>query len=175
MYQSQTMKTLEVLFLDELAGMYDAERRIAGAWPKLIKPATCSKLQTALDNHLEKTKEQVARLEQVFRSIGEEAGGKICQAAVGLLKESDEIIAEFKGSPAINAAVIAAAQKIGHYEIASYGCLREWANILDHGEATEALDELLEQEKTADKALTILARSGKNDEACGVTSRMARA
>jgi ferritin-like metal-binding protein YciE len=112
------MKTLKDLFLDELADMYDAEHRIVRALPKIVKAATCTRLQAALQGHLKETQGQITKLERVFRSIGEKAKGKKCEATVGLLEEGDEIAAKFKGSPAINAALIAAAQKVEHYEIA---------------------------------------------------------
>ena len=159
------MKTLKDLFLDELADIYDAEQRIARALPKMAKAATCTRLQAALKKHLKETEGQITNLEEVFKSIGEKAKGKKCEATVGLLEEGDEIAAEFKGSPAINAALIAAGQKVEHYEIASYGCLHEWAGLLGHEEAAGLLKENLDQEKGADEALTELARSGNNEEA----------
>ena len=133
------MKTLETLFLDELMDMYDAEQRIVRALPKMIKAATCAKLQGALQSHWRETQGQVTKLERVFKSIGERARGKKCEATIGLLKEGDEIAGEFKGSPAINAALIAAAQKVEHYEMASYGCLHEWAGLLGHDTAAKLL------------------------------------
>lgn len=159
------MKTLKDLFLDELMDMYDAEQRIARALPKMVKAATCVHLQDALQKHLKETQGQIKNLEQVFKSIGEKAKGKKCEATVGLLEEGDEIAKEFKGSPAINAALIAAGQKVEHYEIASYGCLHEWAGLLGHEEAAELLKENLDQEKGADEALTEIARSHDNQKA----------
>ena len=159
------MKTLKDLFLDELMDMYDAEQRIARALPKMTKAATCTKLQAALQKHLKETQGQITDLERVFKSIGEKAKGKKCEATVGLLEEGDEIAAEFKGSQAINAALIAAAQKVEHYEIASYGCLVEWAGLLDNQEAAGLLQKILDQEKSADEALTEIARDGNNEEA----------
>ncbi len=159
------MKTLKDLFLDELMDMYDAEQRIARALPKMVKAATCVHLQDALQKHLKETQGQIQNLEQVFKSIGEKAKGKKCEATVGLLEEGDEIAKEFKGSPAINAALIAAGQKVEHYEIASYGCLHEWAGLLGHEEAAELLKENLDQEKGADEALTEIARSHDNEKA----------
>ncbi|MEY2408467.1 MAG: hypothetical protein QOF48_1137 [Verrucomicrobiota bacterium] len=157
-------KDLKDLFLDELQDMYDAEHRIIRALPKLAKAATNSDLQAALRAHLKETEGQVTKLDKVFRLIGEKAKAKKCEATVGLLKEGDEIAADFKGSPAINAALIAAAQKVEHYEIATYGCLREWAKKLGYEEASELLDQILEQEKGADEKLTALSRSS-NDQA----------
>ena len=159
------MKTLKDLFLDELNDMYDTEHRIERALPKLIKVATCTELQTALEKHLKETQGQIEKLEQVFVSIGEKATGKKCEATVGLLKEADEIAADFKGSPAINAALISAGQKVAHYEIASYGCLHEWADLLGHDEAATLLQEILAEEKAANETLTEVARNGNNQEA----------
>jgi ferritin-like metal-binding protein YciE len=159
------MKKLEELFFDELADIYDAEQRIVRALPKMKKAATCAHLREALDDHLEETKEHVVRLEKVFRSFGKTAKGKKCEATIGLLEEGDEIASEFKGAPAINAALICAAQKVEHYEIASYGCLTEWATMLENGEAAALLEETLWEEKGADEILTELARASSNEEA----------
>ncbi len=159
------MKTLKVLFLDELADMYDAERRIVKALPKMAKAATCDKLKEAILAHLKETEGHVTKVEQVFQSFDEKAKGKTCEATVGLLKEGDEIAADFKGSPAINAALISAAQKVEHYEMASYGCLHEWAGLLGNEKAAGLLQEILEQEKAANETLTELARASSNEEA----------
>src|SRR6187549_187697 len=159
------MKTLKDLFLDELADMYDAERRIVKALPKLAKAATCPDLQQAIRSHLRETEGHVKKLEQVFQSFGLKAKGKTCEATVGLLEEGDEIAADFKGSPAINAALISAAQKVEHYEMASYGCLHEWAERLGNREAAAILQEILDDEKAADASLSELARASSNEEA----------
>ncbi len=148
-----------------LNDMYDAEHRIVRALPKLIKAATCSDLQAALEKHLKETQGQIEKLEKVFVSIGENATGKKCEATVGLLKEADEIAADFKGSPAINAALISAGQKVEHYEIASYGCLHEWVGLLGHDEAAALLQEILAEERAANETLTEVARNGNNEEA----------
>lgn len=161
------MKTLKVLFLDELADIYDAERRTVKALPKMAKAATCDKLKRAILAHLKETEGHVTKLEKVFQLFDEKAKGKTCKATVGLLEEGDEIAADFKGSPAINAALISAAQKVEHYEMASYGCLHEWAGLLGNKEAAALLQEILEQEKAANETLTELARSSSNDEALG--------
>lgn len=161
------MKTLEDLFLDELADMYDAEQRIVKALPKMAKAATCDDLKAAIQSHLKETEGHVKKLEQVFQCFGEKAKGKTCEATKGLLEEGDEIAAEFKGSPAINAALIAAAQKVEHYEMASYGCLHEWAGLLENQKAVTILQGILEEEKAANEALTELARASSNKEALG--------
>ena len=154
--------------MDELADMYDAEKRIVKALPKLAKAATSEDLKAAIQAHLKETEGHVTKLEQVFKSFNEKAKGKTCEATVGLLKEGDEIAADFKGSPAINAALISAAQKVEHYEIASYGCLHEWAGLLGNAEAAELLEEILNEEKSADEGLTKLARASSNEEAVNV-------
>jgi ferritin-like metal-binding protein YciE len=158
-------KTLKCLFLDELADMYDAETRIVKALPKMAKAATCEKLKEAILAHLKETETHVTKLEQVFQLFDEKAKGKTCEATVGLLKEGGEIAADFKGSPAINAALISAAQKVEHYEMASYGCLHEWAGLLGNEEAAGLLQEILEQEKAANETLTKLARASSNEDA----------
>lgn len=160
-------KTLKDLFLDELADMYDAEKRIVKALPKMAKAATCTDLKGAIEAHLKETQGHVMKLEQVFQSFDEEAKGKTCEATKGLLEEGDEIAVEFKDSPAINAALIAAAQKVEHYEMASYGCLHEWAELLDNKEAAGLLEEILNEEKAANESLTKLARASSNEEALG--------
>ena len=162
------MKTLKDLFLAELKDMYDAEHRIIKALPKLAKAATCEKLKTSFLVHLEETRGQVTKLKKVFQTFGETAKAKKCKATVGLLKEGDEIAAENKGEPTINAALISAGQKVEHYEIASYGCLHEWAGLLGNSEAASLIEEILDEEKAANKKLTELARAGSNEEAlCG--------
>jgi ferritin-like metal-binding protein YciE len=161
------MKTLKDLFLNELADMYDAERRIVKALPKMAKAATCDELKAAIQSHLKETEGHVKKLEQLFQCFDVKAKGQTCEATVGLLAEGDEIAAEFKNSPAINAALIAAAQKVEHYEMASYGCLHEWAGLLGNPEAAGLLQEILEEEKAANESLTDLARAGKNQEALG--------
>ena len=161
------MKTLKDLFLDELADMYDAERRIIKALPKMAKAATCPDLREAILSHLKETEGQVRKLDQVFKSIGVKAKGKTCEATVGLLEEGDELAREFKGSPAINAALISAAQKVEHYEMASYGCLHEWAELLGNKEAAGLLKGILDQERGANESLNELAHSSLNQEALG--------
>ncbi len=159
------MKTLQNLFLGELADIYDAEQRLVKALPKMAKAATCTHLREALLAHLEETKGHVTKVEQIFECFDHKAKGKTCKATVGLLEEGDEIAEEYAGSPAINAALIAAAQKVEHYEIASYGCLHEWAGRLGNQKAADLLEEILDEEKTANASLTELALTRSNDEA----------
>jgi ferritin-like metal-binding protein YciE len=161
------MKTLKDLFLAELADMYDAEHRILKALPKLAKAATCEKLKGAFLSHLEETKGQVTKLQSVFRAFGAGPKRQKCQATVGLLEEGDELAAENQGEITINAALICAAQKVEHYEIASYGCLHEWAGLLENKKAGVLLKHILDQEKAANESLLMLACISCNHEALG--------
>ncbi|MGO8696111.1 MAG: ferritin-like domain-containing protein [Limisphaerales bacterium] len=156
--------TLQNLFLEELEDMYDAEHRITKALPKLIEAATCSELKAGLEKHLRETEGQITKLESIFRVFDEEPSTAKCEAIVGILAEGDTIVKKNKKTPTINAAIISAAQKVEHYEIASYGCLKAWANILGKNEAVRLIDEILEQEKKADQTLNTLSAS-KNQEA----------
>ncbi len=158
-------KTLKDLFLEELADMYDAEKRIVKALPKLAKAATCTDLKGAIEKHLQETQGHVTKLEQVFQCFDLEAKGKTCEASKGLLEEGDQIAADFKGSPAINAAIICAAQKVEHYEMASYGCLHEWAGLLGNKKATRLLEDILNEETAANDSLTKLAVAKSNQDA----------
>jgi ferritin-like metal-binding protein YciE len=161
------MKTLKDLFLDEVGDMYDAERRIVKALPKLVKAATCEKLKAALQAHLKETEGHVTKLEQVFQSLDQKAKGKTCKTTVALLEEGGDILTEFKGSPALNAALISAAQKVEHHEIASYGALHEWAKLLGNLKAADLLEEILGEEKAANATLTELALNSSDKEALG--------
>jgi ferritin-like metal-binding protein YciE len=159
------MSTLKDLFLDELADMYDAEKRISKALPKLAKAATSEELKEAFTSHLEETKGQITKLESVFEAFGEKAKGKTCKATVGILEEGDEITEENEDSPTLNAALIAAGQKVEHYEIASYTTLIEWARLLENDTAVDALEEILSQEEAASEKLESIAQSSANEEA----------
>lgn len=159
------MKTLEELFLNELADIYDAEKRIAKALPKMAKAAQSEELKEAIEAHLAETQEHAAKVEEVFALFDQKARSKTCEAAIGLLKEGEDIAAEFKGSPALDAAIIAAAQKVEHYEIAAYGTLRTWAALLENEDAADVLGEILDEEKAADATLSNIAKSQSNNEA----------
>jgi ferritin-like metal-binding protein YciE len=159
------MKTLVRLFLDELADIYYVENRLVKALPKLAKAATHEELRQAFEAHLRQTEAQVAKVEEVFAAFGEKPRAKKCEAITGLIEEANRIAADNKGSPTINAALISAAQKVEHYEIASYGCLREWADQLGNVPAVDLLQEILDEEKAADAKLTTLARTRCNEAA----------
>jgi len=158
-------ETLHDLFLEELADIYYAEKRIAKEFPKMAKAATCTDLRTTIEDNLKEIDSRVRKLEEVFHAFGERVVGKTCQATKGLLAESDEIAEVFKDSPAINAALIGAAQKIAHYKIASYGCLREWAELLGNRKAASILGDNLTGEKAANDVLTRLAVTKSNKDA----------
>jgi len=161
------MRTLIHLFLDELADRYDAEKRLVIAMPKMIKAATCTHLQKLIQSHLKETERHVKTLEKVFRSFGEKPRLNKCEATIGLLKEGDEVASDNKGWPVLNAALISVVQKLEHYEIATYGCLRGWARLLGNTEAAALLQQILVEEQAANHALSELARSRSNNEALG--------
>lgn len=156
------MKTLQDLLLDELADIYDAEQRLTKALPKMAKSASNPELKIAFEDHLIQTKGHIERLDQVFAAFSTEPKAKKCEAIAGLIKEADQIAADNVGEPTLDAALISAAQKVEHYEIASYGCLVEWAQLLENPAATELLAQNLGEEKDADEALTLLARTSSN-------------
>ncbi len=159
------MRTLEDLFLDSLADMYYAENQLTKALPKLAKAATNDSLREAFEAHLTETEGHVRKLEEVFAAFGKEPKSKKCKAILGIIDEADEIASDNKKSPTINAALIYAGQKAEHYEIASYGSLRDWARALDNEAAAELLDEILDEEKAADSKLTDLAEEDCNSAA----------
>ncbi|GAB2974558.1 ferritin-like domain-containing protein [Mucilaginibacter puniceus] len=157
---------LNELFIDELKDIYWAEKHLAKALPKMAKAATSEELRTAIEDHLAETENHITRLEDAFESIGEKAVAVKCEAMAGLLKEGDEIVAETeKGSLTRDAGIISAAQKIEHYEIASYGTLKTLAATLGYSEAAELLDATLQEEKSADSKLTAIAEAGINQSA----------
>jgi len=151
--------------LEELADMYDSEHRLVKALAKLGETAAGAGLQGVFQQHLGETRRQIERLDEVFAAFGQTPKRKKCEAIVGLLEEGDEIADDTRGEPTLDAALICAAQKVEHYEIASYGCLLEWAGILGNDTAIRLLGETLEEEKMADESLTRLARFGSNENA----------
>ncbi|CAN5822572.1 ferritin-like domain-containing protein [soil metagenome] len=159
------MKTLNKLFVDALAEIYDAEIRLVGAMPLMAVAATCPFLKEAILTHFKETEGHLTNLDRIFKLIDERSKRKTSETTIALLNESNEIMAHFKGFPVINAALIAALQKIEHYEIASYGCLRDWAAVLGHEEAADLLQEILNDDKATNQAFTELARSLSNREA----------
>lgn len=146
--------SLSSLFEDQVADLLYAERRITEALPKMIKAAQAADLKQGLEDHLEETKNHISRLEQVSAALGNSGRGKKCPAILGIIEEANEMLEECKDSDAIDAAIIAAGQKVEHYEIASYGTLVAWAEQLGHEEFVELLSLTLEEEKNADATLT---------------------
>jgi ferritin-like metal-binding protein YciE len=168
------MKKLEDLFLDSLADMHYAEQQLVKALPKMAKEATHKDLRAAFEAHLSETEHHVELCEEVFELFDQKAKSKKCPAILGIIDEVTELISENKKSPTINAALILGGQKAEHYEIATYGTLREWAKQLQHEDAAELLDEILEQEKAANAKLTKLAQEHCNSAAkSGEDMRMA--
>jgi ferritin-like metal-binding protein YciE len=153
---------LHKLFVHTLKDVYYAENAITKALPKMSKAASSKALKSAFDKHLKETTQQIARLEQVFESIDAKATSVPCEAIKGLLKEGDEVADEFKGSAALDAGLIAAAQAVEHYEIARYGALRTWAEELGLKDAASLLQETLAEEEATDQALSELAESEVN-------------
>jgi ferritin-like metal-binding protein YciE len=158
-------KTLSTLFEDTLKDMYFAERKIITALPKMAKAAQSEDLKAAFEKHLSQTQEQVQRLEQVFAIIGQKPKGKTCPAIEGILEEGSEMMKDYAGSPALDAALISAAQAVEHYEIARYGTLKRWAENLGLDSAVKLLDETLQEEGQTDEDLTGLADNDANEVA----------
>ncbi len=158
-------KTLQDLFHETLKDIYYAEKKILTSLPKMAKAAQSPDLRAAFEKHERETEGQVARLEQVFALIEEPAKGKTCDAINGIVEEGKEIMTEFKGSPALDAGLLAAAQAVEHYEISRYGTLMTWADELGLKDAVALLDQTLQEEKKTDEALTALAESAVNQEA----------
>jgi ferritin-like metal-binding protein YciE len=158
-------KTLDDLFHDTLKDIYYAEKKILTALPKMAKAAQAQELQTAFTKHQRETEGQVQRLEKVFELIEQPAKGKKCDAIEGLLDEGKEIMKEFKGTPALDAGLLAAAQAVEHYEISRYGTLKTWAAALGLHQAVKLLDQTLAEEKKTDAALTEIAQAVVNQEA----------
>ena len=159
------MDSFDKLYVDQLRDMYNAEKQLTKALPKMAKAASNRELRTALEEHLEVTKRQVERLEEVFRGLGRPATGKTCQGMAGLIEEGREILEEDFEPDVLDAGIIAAAQKVEHYEIASYGTLRTFAETKGDTKSARILQEILEEEKEADRRLTDLAESSINVEA----------
>jgi len=159
------INNLEELFLLELQDTYDAEKQLVKALPKMAKAASSDQLRQAFENHLQETERQVERLESVFDEMGQKAKSKTCEAMEGLVTEGKEMI-DAKGDDATrDAGLIAAAQKVEHYEIASYGCLVTWAQQLGKANVAEMLRQTLNEEKEADRKLNELAESRLNQQA----------
>jgi ferritin-like metal-binding protein YciE len=159
------LDTLQKLFVEELRDLYNAENQLIKALPKMAKGASSAELKQAFQDHLDETKGHVERLEQVFGSLDENPKGKTCRAMRGLIEEGSEILDENGEDSVLDAGIIAAAQKVEHYEIASYGTVRTFANLLGEEEAVELLQQTLDEEEEANKHLNELAERIVNPEA----------
>ena len=165
MPKTKQPKKLDELFNDGLRDIYFAEKKILVALPKMAKAAESEELANAFKEHEQQTKEQVRRLEKVFRIIDETPRGKNCPAITGIIDEGEEIIEEYKDSPALDAGLVGAAQAVEHYEISRYGTLKAWAEKLGLDQAAKLLDQTLQEEKKTDADLTKIAEQAVNVEA----------
>jgi len=157
-------KTLDDLFHDTLKDIYYAEKKILATLPKMAKAAQNHELTAAFEKHRVETERHVERLEEVFSIIDKKPQGKTCDAIIGITEEGAEIMKEYKGSPALDAGLLAAAQAVEHYEISRYGTLRTWAEELGLNDAASLLQETLDEEKATDQALTKIAETVVNQE-----------
>lgn len=162
MIATKSPKGLKELFHDTLKDIYFAEKKILATLPKMAKAAQSDELKAAFEKHRGQTEEHVARLEEVFEVIDKKPVGKTCAAIMGITEEGAEIIKDYKGSPSLDAGLLAAAQAVEHYEISRYGTLRTWAAELGLDEAVNLLDLTLGEEKETDAALTQLAEAAVN-------------
>lgn len=158
-------ESLHDVFLEELQDVYDAEKQLTKALPKLAKAASSQELRQAFEHHLEETEEHVERLEQIFQSMDQKAKGKRCKGIAGIIEEGESHIKEDYDGSAKDAVLIADGQRTEHYEIAAYGTLVAWARAMGHSETAELLEQTLEEEKAADHKLNEIAMGGINEEA----------
>jgi len=160
-----SMTSLRDLLINELKDLYSAENQLVKALPRMAKAASNEQLKEGIQNHLEETERQVERLDRIFEILETSPRGKKCQAMQGLIEEGKELISEKPEAAVLDAGIICAAQKVEHYEIAGYGCVRTWANQLGLEEVVELLEETIAEEKAADQKLTEVAESMVNVEA----------
>ena len=162
---SQDIKTMDDLFVHTLRDMYYAENQIVKSLPEMIEKASDPQLKKGFQTHLGETKNQVKRLEEVFRLHGKEISGVDCPAIDGIIEEADDVAGEVEDRPVLDAALIAAAQAVEHYEIARYGTLIAWAKQLGRNDCASLLQQNLDEEKATDKKLTAMAESNVNRKA----------
>lgn len=158
-------ETLHGAFLEELRDVYDAEKQLTKALPKLAKAASSTELRSAFETHLEETKGHVERLERVFESLDQKARGKHCKGIAGIIEEGKSTMEEDLDEPTKDALLIAGGQRAEHYEIAAYGTLAAWARVMGHSDAADLLEQTLEEEKATDQKLNRIAEGGINQEA----------
>jgi ferritin-like metal-binding protein YciE len=159
------MEKLKDLFIDEIKDLYNAEKQITKALPQMAKQASSEELKQAFEDHLKETEKQIGRLEQVFKELDIAPRGKKCEGIEGIISEGKEMMKEIDESSLLDAALISAAQKVEHYEIASYGTVRTYAEMLNMDKAVDLLQQTLDEESRANEKLTKLALSGINEEA----------
>ena len=159
------LDSLKKLYLEELRDLYSAETQLVKTLPKMAKGASSAELKQAFESHLEQTKEHVERLDEIFPQLDEKSTGKTCKAMKGLIEESSEMLAQEGDESVIDAGLIGAAQRVEHYEIAAYGTVRTFANLLGEDEAVELLEQTLDEEAETDKELSELAEGIVNKEA----------
>jgi ferritin-like metal-binding protein YciE len=160
-----SLDSLQALFLNELKDVYHAEKQLVEALPRLAKAARSPELRQAFASHFEETEGQVERLERIFVELGASARGKRCKGMEGLIEEGKEILEEEGDASVIDAALISAAQRVEHYEIAAYGCLRTYAQLLGHQSAVKLLELTLAEEEAADQKLTSIGEQSVNAQA----------
>jgi ferritin-like metal-binding protein YciE len=154
-----SVDNIEKLFVEELKDLYSAENQITKALPKMAKASTSNELRTAFENHLQETRRHVERLEKIFEALGHSPKGKSCDGMKGLLQEGSEVLEKTEEGEVRDAAMISAAQRVEHYEMAAYGSVRTYAELLGQNEAAKLLDETLKEEKAADQKLTTISKT----------------
>ena len=153
-----SVASIEELFINELKDIYSAEKQITKALPKMAKASTSPALRTAFESHLKETLGQIERLDQIFETLGKSPKGKVCHGMQGVIEEGAEVLEDTDKGNVRDAALISAAQRVEHYEMAAYGCVREYANLLGQKDAARLLEKTLEEEKAADEKLGAIAR-----------------
>jgi ferritin-like metal-binding protein YciE len=159
------LESLQDLFVEQLQDLFDAEQQLVKAIPEMAQASSTDQLRQAFELHLRQTEDQVRRLEQIFELLGTKPKGETCEAMQGLIREAKTIMKKDAEPAVLDAALIAAGQKVEHYEIASYGSVRTWANELGYPDAAKLLQETLEEESEADEKLTEIAESLVNTQA----------
>jgi ferritin-like metal-binding protein YciE len=160
-----SLDSLENLFIEELRDIYNGEKQILKALPKMARAAESAALQQAFTKHLKETEGQVQRLERIFRDLGQAVRGKQCKGIQGIIEEGKDVLEKEGEGVVVDAALVASAQKVEHYEIATYGTLRTYAELLGHTEAAQLLEQTLNEEEATDKKLTELGEGGINEAA----------
>lgn len=156
---SMKLENLQSLFVEQLRDLYDGEKQITKALPKLIEKANNPELKDALQEHLDVTNEQITRLDQIFQMLGEKASGETCKGMKGVLAEGDSVVGDAEDNSVRDASIIASAQRVEHYEIAGYGTVRTYAKLLGKNDIANLLEQTLQEEKEADQTLSEIAES----------------